>query len=103
MINYNNNEEEDDNFEREMDEFFDKIASIDSCYNNGYKLITNKRTLAELTEEKLVVVFPFNPKQRESFLKVADLMISYFASIEEYEKCAELVKVKKEIENTNSN
>lgn len=84
MINYNNNEE-DDNFEREMDEFFDKIASIDSCYNNGYKLITNKRTLAELTEEKLVVVFPFNPKQRESFLKVADLMISYFASIEEYE------------------
>jgi hypothetical protein len=102
MINYNNNEE-DDNFEREMDEFFDKIASIDSCYNNGYKLITNKRTLAELTEEKLVVVFPFNPKQRESFLKVADLMISYFASIEEYEKCAELVKVKKEIENTNSN
>lgn len=104
MINYNNNEDEDDDdFERDMDEFFDKIASIDSCYNNGYKLITNKRTLAELTEEKLVVVFPFNPRQRESFLKVADLMINYFASVEEYEKCAELVKVKKEIENTNSN
>jgi Lon protease-like protein len=76
MINYNNNEEEEDDFEREMDEFFEKIASIDSCYNNGYKLITNKRTLAELTQEKLVVVFPFNPKQKESFLKVADLMIS---------------------------
>lgn len=103
MINYNNHNDEDDDFERDMDEFFDKIASIDSCYNNGYKLITNKRTLAELTEEKLVVVFPFNPRQRESFLKVADLMINYFASIEEYEKCAELVKVKREIENTNSN
>lgn len=103
MINYNNHNDEDDDFERDMDEFFDKIASIDSCYNNGYKLITNKRTLAELTEEKLVVVFPFNPRQRDSFLKVADLMINYFASIEEYEKCAELVKVKREIENTNSN
>jgi hypothetical protein len=101
MIDYNNDSEND--FEKSMDEFLEKVASIDSCYNNGYKLITNKRTLAELTEEKLVVVFPFNPRQKESFLKVADLMISYFASIEEYEKCADLVKVKKEIENSNSN
>jgi hypothetical protein len=103
MINYNNDTEDDDDFERSMDEFLEKVASIDSCYNNGYKLITNKRTLAELTEEKLVVIFPFNPKQKESFLKVADLMINYFASTEEYEKCADLVKVKKEIENSNSN
>jgi len=55
MINYNNDTDDDD-FERSMDEFLEKVASIDSCYNNGYKLITNKRTLAELTEEKLVVM-----------------------------------------------
>ena len=42
-------DEFDEEFEQTMDEFFEKVASIDACYNNGYKLITNKNTLAELT------------------------------------------------------
>jgi hypothetical protein len=90
-------DEYDDEFERTMDEFLDKVASIDACYNNGYKLITAKRTLAELTAEKLVVLFPFNPSKLEDFLNVADLMISYFEQNEEYEKCIELVKAKEEM------
>lgn len=99
-MNYN---EEDEEFDQAMDEFFDKVASIDSCYNNGYKLITAKRTLAELTKEKLVVVFPFNPNKLEDFLNVADLMISYFEQNEEYEKCIDLVKAKEEMTNKISN
>jgi len=71
-------EEYDEEFDQTMDEFFEKVASIDACYNNGYKLITAKQTLAELTTEKLVVLFPFNPSKLEDFLNVADLMISYF-------------------------
>ena len=99
-MNYN---EEDEEFDQAMDEFFEKVVSIESCYNNGYKLITSKQTLAELTKEKLVVVFPFNPNKLEDFLNVADLMISYFEQNEEYEKCIDLVKAKEEMTNKISN
>ena len=92
-------EEYDDEFEKTMDEFIEKVASIDACYNNGYKLVTAKKTLAELTAEKLVVIFPFNPSKLEDFLNVADLMISYFEQNEEYEKCSDLVKAKQEMTN----
>lgn len=92
-------EEYDEEFERTMDEFIEKVASIDACYNNGYKLITAKQTLAEITAEKLVVLFPFNPSKLEDFLNVADLMISYFEQNEEYEKCNDLVKAKQEMTN----
>jgi hypothetical protein len=96
-------DEYDEEFERTMDEFLDKVASIDACYNNGYKLVTAKKTLAELTAEKLVVLFPFNPSKLEDFLNVADLMISYFEQNEEYEKCTDLVKAKQEMTNKISN
>ncbi len=96
-------DEYDEEFERTMDEFIEKVASIDACYNNGYKLITAKQTLAELTTEKLVVLFPFNPSKLEDFLNVADLMISYFEQNEEYEKCSDLVKAKQEMTNKISN
>jgi hypothetical protein len=96
-------DEYDEEFEQTMDEFFDKVASIDACYNNGYKLITAKKTLAELTADKLVVIFPFNPSKLEEFLNVADLMISYFEQTEEYEKCIDLVRAKEEMTNKISN
>ena len=96
-------DEYDEEFERTMDEFIEKVASIDACYNNGYKLITAKQTLAEITTEKLVVLFPFNPSKLEDFLNVADLMISYFEQNEEYEKCIDLVRAKEEMTNKISN
>lgn len=96
-------EDDDEEFDQTMDEFFDKVASIDACYNNGYKLVTARKTLAELTADKLVVVFPFNPSKLEEFLNVADLMISYFEQNEEYEKCIDLVKAKEEMTNKISN
>lgn len=96
-------DEYDEEFEKTMDEFIEKVASIDACYNNGYKLITAKQTLAEITAEKLVVLFPFNPSKLEDFLNVADLMISYFEQNEEYEKCIDLVKAKHEMTNKISN
>jgi hypothetical protein len=92
-------DEYDDEFDQKMDEFISKVASIDACYNNGYKLITSRKTLAELTADKLVVLFPFNPNKIEDFLNVADLMISYFEQNEEYEKCIDLVKAKQEMAN----
>lgn len=96
-------DEYDEEFERTMDEFLDRVASIDACYNNGYKLVTAKKTLAELTADRLVVLFPFNPSKLEDFLNVADLMISYFEQNEEYEKCNDLVKAKQEMTNKISN
>lgn len=96
-------DEYDEEFEQTMDEFLDKVASIDACYNNGYKLVTARKTLAELTADKLVVLFPFNPSKLEDFLNVADLMISYFEQNEEYEKCNDLVRAKQEMTNKISN
>ena len=95
--------EYDEEFEQTMDEFLDKVASIDAGYNNGYKLVTARKTLAELTADKLVVLFPFNPSKLEDFLNVADLMISYFEQNEEYEKCNDLVRAKQEMTNKISN
>ena len=36
-------DEYDEEFEQTMDEFLDKVASIDACYNNGYKLVTARK------------------------------------------------------------
>jgi hypothetical protein len=101
--NYDEYKDEDEEFKDTMDEFFAKILSIDICYNNGYKLVTSKKTLADLTKDKLVVMFPFNPNKLEDFLNVADLMISYFEQNEEYEKCIDLIKAKEEMTNKISN
>jgi len=65
----------------------------------------NIKTLTEIfnkiaMEEGFKIAKSFDPLQyfssRDSFFKLIDRMIDYYVELEEYEKCAVLVKVKKE-------
>ena len=82
----------------ELSKVLFEMEGVHETFHNGYELITGKKTVADLVQEKFIVNFPFNPRKRETFLNVADLMIDYFERIEEYEKCTELLKVKTDIE-----
>ena len=59
---------------------------------NAYILITNKLTFNDLFEYNGCSL-PFPPKKKINN-KVFDNLIDYFCTLEEYEKCAELKKIK---------
>lgn len=65
---------------------------------NAYKIFTGKRTFEELMIENELVVLPYNPDDSEckdTKYKVIQLMMDYFTQNEQYERCAELVKIVK--------
>ena len=59
---------------------------------NSYMIITNKLSFDELLEYNGCSL-PFNPK-KDINNTVIDKIIEYFCSLEEYEKCGELKKLK---------
>ena len=59
---------------------------------NSYMIITNKLSFDELLEYNGCSL-PFNPK-KDINNTVIDKIIDYFCSLEEYEKCGELKKLK---------
>ena len=71
-----------------------KINSEDyhESMQNAYLLILDKITFNELLEYNGCWL-PFSPKKKINS-KVFDNLIDYFCTLEEYEKCAELKKLK---------
>jgi len=59
---------------------------------NSYVLITNKLSFEELLDYNGCSL-PFSPKKTINN-EVIDKIIDYFCTLEEYEKCAELKKLK---------
>ena len=59
---------------------------------NSYMIITNKLSFDELLEYNGCSL-PFNPK-KDIDNDVIDKIIDYFCTLEEYEKCGELKKLK---------
>ena len=59
---------------------------------NSYMIITNKLSFDELLEYNGCSL-PFNPKKNINN-DVIDKIIDYFCTLEEYEKCGELKKLK---------
>jgi hypothetical protein len=59
---------------------------------NSYMIITDKLSFDELLEYNGCSL-PFHPKKKINN-KVIDKIIDYFCMLEEYEKCAELKKLK---------
>ena len=59
---------------------------------NSYMIITNKLSFDELLEYNGCSL-PFNPK-KDINNTVIDKIIDYFCTLEEYEKCGELKKLK---------
>jgi len=64
----------------------------------SYQLLTGKKTLTQLLDETENLVIMFNPKRPSIVMidDVYDVLIEYFVSTEEYEKCAEVSKAKKQ-------
>tara|TARA_R110002012_G_scaffold1863_11_gene9025 strand:- start:8265 stop:8546 length:282 start_codon:yes stop_codon:yes gene_type:complete len=84
----------------EYKRYEEDLELYETAMNNAYYLITKKRTLDdiyfELEEgERHTFPLPFNPMQEDGRTEdILDVVIEYFTSTEEYEKCAELVKIK---------
>lgn len=94
MDTFNQMSEEDFNYYVEEE-------ILDEAYYNAYLILTNKTTLKELLKSKGEIVFiPYDPEVPETVELIIDDIIEYFSSIEDYEICAELVKVKEKLNDT---
>lgn len=82
----------DEDFSKSLEE---EIEILDEAYRNAYKIAVGEMTVKELLDKAEDMIFlPFDPSAPETFSMVVDDVIQYFADTEEYEKCAELVKIK---------
>tara|TARA_B100000780_G_scaffold279102_1_gene255583 strand:+ start:135 stop:368 length:234 start_codon:yes stop_codon:yes gene_type:complete len=69
----------------------------DACMRNSYNLLLGKKTLDDLIADKECnLTLMFNPERKYVKMQddVYDILIEYFISTEEYEKCAELTEAK---------
>ena len=75
------------------------------AYENTYKILIGEETMDSLLEKASMqagsvdqhrpVAFFIHPEEKVDDTDI-DTMIDYYVDTEEYEKCAELVKLKKE-------
>ena len=96
-----------ENYDNDGDDFeelnFEEEAEIlNAAYENTYLIVTKKVTIEDIMQEALesgdFVFLPFDPSNLNTIELILDDVIAYFESCEEYEKCAELVAAKKELE-----
>jgi hypothetical protein len=82
-------------------DFLEDIELYNKAMDNAYLVITGKlklnNILVELNDEDLEdFSLPFNPFLHEDISnEEIDEVIEHFSGLEEYEKCAELLKFKK--------
>tara|TARA_R110002020_G_scaffold275639_1_gene490883 strand:+ start:1116 stop:1418 length:303 start_codon:yes stop_codon:yes gene_type:complete len=80
---------------------------IEKCMENSYRILTGKKTVDDIFSESTCPYFLWNvmdkesgiPVERDVFIDVVDTLIEYFENEEEYERCGELLKLKKKDEN----
>ena len=81
-------------------DFLEDMELYEEAMKNAYQIITKKKTLDDiyydLEKGKIDrLPLPFDPIHEDGRSDdVIDVVIEYFTSTEEYEKCAELVKIK---------
>ena len=81
-------------------DFLEDMELYNRAMRNAYFIITKKKTLDDIyydLEEGRIdsLPLPFDPIHEDGRTEdVIDVVIEYFTSTEEYEKCAELVKIK---------
>ena len=84
----------------EIMDFLEDIELYEQAMRNAYSIITKERTLDDiyydLEEGRITELpLPFDPINEDGRSEdVIDVVIEYFISTEEYEKCAKLVKIK---------
>tara|TARA_R100001530_G_scaffold134607_2_gene109807 strand:+ start:678 stop:920 length:243 start_codon:yes stop_codon:yes gene_type:complete len=69
-----------------------------SCMNYSYQLLTGRKTMEDLLDETDNLMIIFNPERPHVVMieDVYDVLIEYFITTEEYEKCAELKVIKEQ-------
>ena len=86
-------------------DFLEDLELYNRAMVNAYDLITKKKTLDDIyyaLEDDTISDFPlpFDPIAEDGRRSdIIDIVIEYFISLEEYEKCAELVKIKEKCQN----
>ena len=81
-------------------DFLEDLELYNRAMVNAYDLITKRKTLDDIyyaLEDDTLDQFPlpFDPISEDGRSEdIIDVVVEYFISIEEYEKCAELVKIK---------
>ena len=66
---------------------------IEECMRNTYEVLTNKQSIEDILSDEPKSMFYGNPFE----VKNEDIndMIGFFENTEEYEKCSELLELKK--------
>jgi len=84
-------------------DFLEDLEMYEQAMDNAYDLITKRKSLDDIyetfEEEGTIEEFylPFDPILEDGrTADIIDMIIEYYTSTEEYEKCAELVKIKNE-------
>jgi len=81
-------------------DFLEDLEMYNTAMENAYNIITKRKTLDDiyysLEDEEFDEFFlPFDPILEDGRSDdIIDMVIEYFIQIEEYEKCAELTKIK---------
>ena len=81
-------------------DFLEDMELYERAMRNAYSIITKRKTLDDIyyeLEEEIIddLPLPFDPIEEDGRSEdIIDIVIEYFTSTEEYEKCAELVKIK---------
>jgi hypothetical protein len=85
-------------------DFMEEIALYNSAMDNAYALIVGDLKLEEMMieldnegdEDNDVLPLPFNPFNGKALSdSMIDIVIDHYTGLEDYEKCARLVKAKK--------
>mgnify|MGYP003681441914 CR=1 FL=1 len=84
-------------------EFLEDLEMYEEAMENAYQIITRKKTLDDIYErfedEESIERFylPFDPIEEDGrSADIIDMVVEYYTNTEEYEKCAELVKIKEQ-------
>ena len=81
-------------------DFLEDIEMYEKAMENAYDLITKRKTVDDIyfdleDEQYDEYYLPFDPLHEDGRSPdIIDMVIEYYTGIEEYEKCAELVKIK---------
>ena len=82
-------------------DFLEDMELYEEAMRNAYQIITKKKTLDDIyydfEENKDLDEFflPFDPIVEDGRSEdIIDMVIEYYTGVEEYEKCAKLVKIK---------
>ena len=66
---------------------------IEECMRNTYEVLTNKQSIEDILSDEPKSMFYGNPFEVKD--EDIDEMIEFFENTEEYEKCGELLELKK--------